>query len=230
MNNDYMTTEGLAFEKGDRLVCIDPGYGNALTEGAIYTYNDTHRPASPYALIRLLDSEGHDRSGVHARRFRLADPEVFDVGDTVRVIREPYYVSWGERTTEAGVSVGDTFMVKATADSDGDYRVGDDWHAINGHCLERVVPTESEVAALGDELNDAIELAADMVNHPQHYLKHPSGVEIIDITRHHNFCIGNALKYIFRHDHKGNPVQDLEKAIKYLQFQIEDIKAAEVAA
>lgn len=72
----------------------------------------------------------------------------------------------------------------------------------------------------------------DMVEHPQHYMQHPSGLEIIEITRHHNFAIGSALKYIFRHPHKGKPVEDLRKAIQYLEFEIEDIEAGnrEVAA
>ena len=40
----------------------------------------------------------------------------------------------------------------------------------------------------------------DMVNHPPHYTNHPSGVECIQITEHMNFCLGNALKYIWRAD------------------------------
>ena len=65
---------------------------------------------------------------------------------------------------------------------------------------------------------------SDPVRQPQHYMKHPSGIEIIDITRHHTFTIGNALKYIFRHEHKGQPVQDLQKAIAYLEFAIQDLE------
>ena len=37
----------------------------------------------------------------------------------------------------------------------------------------------------------------DNINHPQHY-QHPSGIECIDITEHMNFCLGNAIKYIWR--------------------------------
>ena len=42
------------------------------------------------------------------------------------------------------------------------------------------------------------EQKTDNVNHPQHYtwLKELCGIEVIDITRHMNFCCGNALKYI----------------------------------
>lgn len=61
----------------------------------------------------------------------------------------------------------------------------------------------------------------DMVNHPPHYTAHPSGVECIQITEHMNFCLGNALKYIWRADLKGAGVEDLEKAVFYLNREIE---------
>ena len=59
------------------------------------------------------------------------------------------------------------------------------------------------------------------VNNPPHYLQHPSGVECIQITEHMNFCLGNAIKYIWRAGLKAdNPVQDLEKAVWYLKREI----------
>lgn len=60
---------------------------------------------------------------------------------------------------------------------------------------------------------------ADMVNHPPHYTAHPSGVECIQITEHMGFCLGNAVKYIWRADMK-NGVEDLQKAVWYLQREI----------
>jgi hypothetical protein len=41
------------------------------------------------------------------------------------------------------------------------------------------------------------------------------------------FCIGNALKYIGRHDKKGKPLEDLEKASWYLNYYIEALKIEE---
>lgn len=61
---------------------------------------------------------------------------------------------------------------------------------------------------------------ADMVNHPPHYTSHPSGVECIQITEHMGFNLGNALKYIWRADLKGNAVEDLEKAIFYINREL----------
>ncbi len=60
----------------------------------------------------------------------------------------------------------------------------------------------------------------DPVNHPSHYTSHPSGVECITITRHMNFNLGNAFKYIWRADLKDNSIQDLEKAVFYLNDEI----------
>lgn len=54
---------------------------------------------------------------------------------------------------------------------------------------------------------------------PEHYRRHPSGVECIEITEHFGFCLGNAIKYIWRADHKGG-CEDLAKAIWYLEREI----------
>lgn len=68
---------------------------------------------------------------------------------------------------------------------------------------------------------------SDMVNHPPHYKSHPSGVEVIEITEHMNFCLGNVIKYVLRADHKGSATQDLEKALWYLRREIERRKNQE---
>ena len=61
----------------------------------------------------------------------------------------------------------------------------------------------------------------DPVNHPKHYTDHPSGVECIQITEHMNFCLGNAVKYIWRADLKHDAIEDLKKAIFYINREIE---------
>lgn len=62
----------------------------------------------------------------------------------------------------------------------------------------------------------------DAVNHPPHYTSHPSGIEAIQITEHMNFCLGNAVKYIWRAGLKSNsPVEDLKKAAWYIEREID---------
>lgn len=71
----------------------------------------------------------------------------------------------------------------------------------------------------------ASEAARDAVNHPLHYTSHPSGVECIDITEHMNFCIGNAVKYLFRAGIKtADPLTDLRKAEWYIRREIERLE------
>lgn len=68
----------------------------------------------------------------------------------------------------------------------------------------------------------------DNVNHPKHYTSDPSGIECIDITRHRNFNIGNAIKYLWRAGLKidadkssiNKQIEDLEKAVWYIVDEI----------
>lgn len=60
----------------------------------------------------------------------------------------------------------------------------------------------------------------DPVNHPSHYTAHPSGVECVQITEHMNFCLGNAMKYLWRAGLKGDAVEDLKKANWYIEREI----------
>lgn len=68
----------------------------------------------------------------------------------------------------------------------------------------------------------------DQVNHPKYYTSDPSGIECIDITRHRNFNIGNAIKYLWRAGLKEDKdrklidkqVEDLNKAVWYLVDEI----------
>lgn len=71
----------------------------------------------------------------------------------------------------------------------------------------------------------------DRVNHPSHYTKHPSGIECIDVTRHYDFCIGNAIKYLWRSGLKSEEgmedidkqIEDLQKAIWYINDKINQL-------
>lgn len=60
----------------------------------------------------------------------------------------------------------------------------------------------------------------DVVNHPSHYTDHPSGVECITVTEHMGFCVGNAIKYLWRAGRKGCEIEDLQKAKWYIEREI----------
>ena len=65
------------------------------------------------------------------------------------------------------------------------------------------------------------------VDHPSHYLKN-SGHEVIDVIEawNLNFSLGNAIKYIARSGKKdpAKTIEDLEKAIFYLNYEISSLK------
>lgn len=59
------------------------------------------------------------------------------------------------------------------------------------------------------------------VNHPHWYTVHPSGVECIQITEHMGFCLGSAMKYLWRAGLKtADPIKDLKKAVWYIEREI----------
>ena len=73
-------------------------------------------------------------------------------------------------------------------------------------------------------LKEFEEYKNNLINHPAHY--NQNGIEVIDIIEAYNlnFNLGNVIKYILRSDLKGNKSQDLEKAIWYLQREVEKWK------
>ena len=69
---------------------------------------------------------------------------------------------------------------------------------------------------------------AEVVDHPRHYTRNPSGIECIEVTQHMNFCRGNVIKYVWRAGEKDPSLElrDLQKAAWYLAREIERVKAA----
>lgn len=76
----------------------------------------------------------------------------------------------------------------------------------------------------------------EKVSHPSHYtwLKELCGIEVIDITRHMDFDLGNAVKYLLRAGHKSEEgytdqekeLEDLRKAVWYINDKIKTIESA----
>ena len=78
--------------------------------------------------------------------------------------------------------------------------------------MEKIEPTMSNFLTQGVEI----------VDHPPHYTSHPSGIEAIQITEHMNFCVGNAMKYLWRAGLKSeSPIEDLQKAQWYINRELE---------
>lgn len=65
----------------------------------------------------------------------------------------------------------------------------------------------------------------DVVDGPRHY-RWLNGLEVIDITEQLNFNLGNVIKYTLRSAYKGKQLEDLDKAIWYLQREKQRIVAS----
>ena len=85
------------------------------------------------------------------------------------------------------------------------------------NCLGEFLASTIEERVEGETLEDP-------VNNPKHYTSHPSGVECIDITEYMDFTLGNAVKYIWRASLKGNQLEDLKKALWYIERKIKFIE------
>jgi len=90
-------------------------------------------------------------------------------------------------------------------------------------------PSKEDLAKMGDQSISAFNESYEKVDHPKHYNMHPSGIECIEIIRHMNFNIGNAIKYLWRSGLKdsNSDIQDLKKAIWYIYDEIKRLEAKE---
>ncbi|WP_336647785.1 DUF3310 domain-containing protein [Microbacterium sp. MMO-10] len=109
---------------------------------------------------------------------------------------------------------------EGSLDRDG-YR----WHGEKAEWMKPDHWERVEAAMRLDEAEAFAKPKADAVEHPAHYTSHPSGVEVIQITRHESFLRGNVIKYVMRAPHKGSEVEDLRKAAQYLAWEIERAEA-----
>ena len=72
----------------------------------------------------------------------------------------------------------------------------------------------------------------EAVDHPPHYNQSPAHclscgrpIECIDIIEHMQGNVCNAVKYLWRADHKhGSPIEDLKKAQWYVTREIERVR------
>ena len=94
-------------------------------------------------------------------------------------------------------------------------------HPIRGQAVEIDQNSEAEAGAR----QCGADAGTEAVNHPAHYNKGKFEViEVIEDWRL-NFQLGNAIKYIARHNHKANALEDLKKAAWYLNDEIKRLEA-----
>lgn len=69
---------------------------------------------------------------------------------------------------------------------------------------------------------DTVKSVADSVHHPKHYTSDGCGVEAIEITSLLPACISNAVKYVWRCGKKDEDLQELKKALWYINYSIDN--------
>ena len=106
-----------------------------------------------------------------------------------------------------------------------------------GNCVDGIeewlnAPCASEPEKPSDkhvDLQKVSEKVCDNVNHPSHYTF--GKIEVIDFIedQHLGFHLGNAVKYISRAGRKnpGKTVEDLRKAVWYINRQIQRLECVE---
>lgn len=87
-----------------------------------------------------------------------------------------------------------------------------------------------QIAELEHKCNyrdDDAERRKEAVDHPSHY--NSGKIEVIDFIDDQklNFSRGCVVKYVSRAKHKGNELEDLKKAMWYLQHEIELVEKGE---
>lgn len=138
----------------------------------------------------------------------------FKVGDRVKVVKD--YSSVSDCTGETGIILNILY---------------EDSSLTNLPYLVKFDNPELDNDNYCDDELELCEDSIDMVNHPQHYTAHPSGIECIEVARHFDFCIGNAIKYLWRSGLKQEAsmsnaekeIEDLKKAIFYIQDKINQL-------
>jgi hypothetical protein len=123
-----------------------------------------------------------------------------------------------ELATKFGVSLAYVYTLRSLMRRDAvntasEWNKGSDWATVQVSASNNsVIPTASPTVPPAP--------AADMVNHPAHYKA--GGIETIDFieAKGLNYRLGNVVKYITRADLKGDRLENLKKALWYLEREI----------
>ena len=162
------------------------------------------------------------------RKFKCIKPinNLFNIGDTVYLLQDnhtiynyntksavynhseylnnpEYFEAYCALETSANIKIATTDSLKQS--------------------LVNPYASSTSISATINELNH------NNIKHPSHYMSHPSGIQCIEIAKYHDFCIGSAIKYLWRaglktevgKSTKEKEIEDLQKAITFIQFRID---------
>jgi hypothetical protein len=157
-------------------------------------------------------------------------------GDRFICIRDVEMYDDGGVTYKKGetyVSEKDNCITNIQGDKDHEWKIEDEWWDYFKKIPHPVEKCETCKTKRPDrDYFQSIQAEFSVVEHPEHYNSHPSGIECIQVTEHHNFCIGNAIKYLWRNGLKSEEgktnrekqIEDLNKAIWYIKREIQNLE------
>jgi len=102
-------------------------------------------------------------------------------------------------------------------------------------CTKTLPPGRTDKNVIGKAFEEAgKEMREERVNHPRHYTSHPSGVECITVVETMTFCVGSAIRYLWRAglkvtdqaDTRSAALEDLKKARWYIDREIQRVETA----
>ena len=111
--------------------------------------------------------------------------------------------------------------------------IGEIYGAQNHKRGYEVIDDDGNATTFRTSRFEVLEDDADMVHHPSHYnYKSLECQDIISIMTEglegeEAYCLGCAIKYLYRYPKKGKPIEDLQKAKTYIDMIIEKLECEE---
>lgn len=99
-------------------------------------------------------------------------------------------------------------------------------HGVDYISEDLLKPLKEQKAQQAGQQNKKTKPAHDPVNHPSHYTDRVPGIECIDVVENFDFCLGGAIKYIWRAGLKDptKEIEDLKKARWLLDREIKRLE------
>jgi len=91
------------------------------------------------------------------------------------------------------------------------------WHSAKGVTKSQ---TKNELRTQPRDTNMSDQLQPEDPINPKHYTSHSSGIQCIEISKHLSGCLAQAFQYVWRCGQKDDPVQELKKAIWFIEAEL----------
>lgn len=145
----------------------------------------------------------------------------FKVGDVVKLLQDGTTIY--NKTSKAAVYDFSTYLNNKEYFTPFEIEEEYPKIEITGYTVGSVLNSENSIIVANT--------VDDKISHPNYYTSHPSGIECIEIAKYYDFCIGSAIKYLWRaglkteegKTAKAKEIEDLKKAITFIQFKIDTL-------